>query len=75
MLILLGGKDIKIDSTFTAGGLAAPVVASVYKGSIKRVSKDEIITIGVPGLMDVYSCSASFITFVCVNDHKQSVDS
>ena len=58
-----------INSTFTAGGLSAPIFIAVYGLSIFEMPGDKMISISVPGLvagshMNIYSGGTGFITFV-----------
>ena len=39
-----------INSTFTAGGIAAPIFVAVYGLSIDELPGDPIVVIDVPGL-------------------------
>ena len=63
------GVRIVINSTFTAGGLSAPIFIAVYGLSAEEMPNDEMICIKVPGLVsgshqNVYSGGNGFITFV-----------
>ena len=63
------GVRIVINSTFTAGGLSAPIFVSVFGLSNEEMPGSDIITIEVPGLavgshQDVYSSGVGFLTFV-----------
>ena len=63
------GVRIVINSTFTAGGLAAPIFVAVYGLTLEEMPTDEMITIEVPGLVsgahqNLYGGGAGFITFV-----------
>ena len=65
----LRGVRIVINSTFTAGGLSAPIFITCFGLSQEEIPGDDIITITVPGLsigsqQDVYSQGKGFITFV-----------
>lgn len=58
-----------INSTFTAGGLSAPLFVNVYGLTSEEMPSSEIITIPVPGLavgshQDVYSTGVGYLTFV-----------
>ena len=63
------GVRIVINSTFTAGGLSAPIFVSVFGLSDDEMPFNEIITVPVPGLavgshQDVYSGGIGFLTFI-----------
>lgn len=63
------GVRIVINSTFTAGGLSAPIFVTVFGLSNEEMSGSSIITVEVPGLtvgshQDVYSAGVGFLTFV-----------
>ena len=63
------GVRIVINSTFTAGGLSAPIFVAVYGLSNEEMPGTEIMTIEVPGLtvgshQDVYSNGVGYLTFV-----------
>ena len=67
------GVRIVINSTFTAGGLAAPIFIAVYGLTLEEMPRDDIITISVPGLIsgshqNIYSVGNGYITFVRGND-------
>ena len=64
------GVRIVINSTFTAGGLSAPIFVSVFGLSNEELlGTEDIITVEVPGLtvgshQDVYSSGVGFLSFV-----------
>ena len=63
------GVRIVINSTFTAGGLSAPIFVSVFGLSDIEMPSSEIIIVPVPGLsvgshQDVYSRGIGFLTFI-----------
>ena len=72
------GVRIVINSTFTAGGLSAPIFVAVYGLTREEMPKDDIITIAVPGLVagsnqNLYSSGDGYITFVCgIDSTKES---
>ena len=66
-----------VNSTFPAGGIAAPIFVAVYGLSIDEFPGDPIVTINVPGLysgshQDIYSGGAGFIVFVRGSDNKSN---
>ena len=70
-----GVRIIVINSTFTAGGLSAPIFLAVYGLSRSEMPKDDIITRAVPGLIagsaqNLYSSGEGFVTFVCGAESK-----
>ena len=63
------GVRIVINSTFTAGGLSAPIFVSVFGLSQEEMPSSDIVTIPVPGLtvgshQDIYSSGVGYLTFV-----------
>ena len=67
------GVRIVVNSTFTAGGLSAPIFIAVYGMTHEEIPCDDIITIEVPGLIsgshqNIYSCGSGYITFVRGSD-------
>ena len=63
------GVRIVINSSFTAGGLSAPIFVSVFGLTVDEMKGADIITVEVPGLtvgshQDVYSSGIGFLTFV-----------
>ena len=63
------GTRIVINSTFTAGGLSAPIFVVVYGCSGDEMPDNDILTMKVPGLtvgsdQDVYSSGMGFLTFI-----------
>ena len=63
------GVRIVINSTFTAGGLSAPIFVTVYGLSQEEMPGTEIMTIEIPGLtvgshQDIYSNGVGYLTFV-----------
>lgn len=68
------GVRIVVNSTFTAGGIAAPIFFSVFGLTKEEMPGDKMITIKIPGLtcgshQDLYSNGEEFINFVrgCCN--------
>ena len=74
------GVRVVINSTFTAGGLSAPIFVAVYGLTREEMPNDDIITIAVPGLVagssqNLYSTGEGFITFVCGSEsNSERVD-
>ena len=73
------GVRIVINSTFTAGGISAPIFVTVYGLTKNEMPNDDIITIIVPGLVagghqDLYSSGEGFLSFVRGNDGGTSSD-
>ena len=69
------GVCIVINSTFTAGGISAPIFVTVYGCTREEMPRDGIITITVPGLVagaheNLYSNGSGFITFVRGKDYQ-----
>ena len=67
------GVRIVVNSTFTAGGLSAPIFIAVYGLTAEEMPRDDIITIDVPGLVsgshqNIYSCGTGYITCVRGSD-------
>ena len=64
------GVRIVINSTFTAGGLSAPIFVSVFGLTNEEMSgPEDIVTVEVPGLtvgshQDVYSTGIGYLSFV-----------
>ena len=80
------GVRIVVNTTFTAGGLAAPIFVIVYGLTPKEMPGNNIVTVPVPGLTvgsdtQIYSKREGFITFVrgkyevkdteMVDDHQE----
>ena len=69
---------IVINSTFTAGGLSAPIFVAIYGLTREEMPNEDIITIAVPGLVagssqNLYSTGDGYITFVCgIDSTKES---
>ena len=58
-----------INSTFTAGGVSAPIFVAIYGLSSTEMPGDSIITIEVPGLVagsqsNLYSHGSGYVCFV-----------
>ena len=71
------GVRIVFNSTFTAGGVSAPIFVTVYGLTKDEMPNDTIITIKVPGLVagghqDLYSVAEGFVSFVRGNDGDSS---
>ena len=67
------GVRIVLNSTFTAGGLTAPLFVSIYGLSKEEMPNDDCIAIPVPGLtvgfmQDICSSGEGFISFVRGNN-------
>ena len=72
------GVRIVINSTFTAGGLAAPLFVVVYGLTGEELPGHEMVTIDVPGLtvgadQDVYSNGVGYVTFVRGKHHQENL--
>ena len=73
------GVRIVINSTFTAGGLSAPIFVTLFGLTEDEMPTDEIICLEVPGLVagshqNLYSGGAGFITFVRGGDKKTNCE-
>ena len=72
------GVRIVTNSTFTAGGLSAPIFVAIYGLTREEMPNEDIITIAVPGLVagssqNLYSTGNDYITFVCgIDSTKES---
>ena len=63
------GLRIVLNTTFTAGGLTAPIFVAVHGLSLEEMPNNEIVTVAIPNLVvgsdrDFYSNETGFITFV-----------
>ena len=63
------GVKIVVNTTFTAGGLSAPIFVVVYGLSAKEMPNNELVTVAVPGLAvgsdhDLYQSKEVYLTFV-----------
>ena len=63
------GVRMVINSTFTAGGVSAPIFVAIYGLSSTEMPGDSIITIEVPGLVagsqsNLYSHGSGYVCFV-----------
>ena len=72
------GAWIVINSTFTAGGLPAPIFATVFGLRREEMPNREIITVPVPGLtagshQNIYSGGTGYVNFVRGGYEKKCV--
>ena len=67
------GLSIVLITTFTVGGLTAPIFVAVHGLSLDEMPKNDVVTVPVPNLVvgsgrDIYSDEVGFITFVHGSD-------
>ena len=75
----LRGVRIVLNTTFTAGGLTAPVFVTVYGMTSNEMPQDEIVTVPVKELFvegdrNVFCEEEGFITFVRGNHEEDKVE-
>ena len=69
------GVRMVVNSTFTAGGLSAPIFVCVYGLSYDEMPKDGMICLEIPGLysgshQNIYSNGVGFLVFVRGNNSR-----
>ena len=70
------GLRIVLNTTFTAGGISAPIFVAVHGLSLEEMPRNDIVTISVPNLVvgsdrDIYTQGNGFVTFVRGSDADQ----